>query len=71
MQWTLQSRDYPVYRTPGSLKFEYLRAKIIKTRDGPRTSLKGPGGAVWRKEPDKTKSRETVPLNTCNKHFAY
>ena len=32
-----------------------------KNQNGPRTSLKGPGGAVWEKT-DYKKSRETVPL---------
>jgi len=44
--------------------FEMLitQPKSKKNQNGPRTSLMGPGGAVWEKT-DHKKSLETVPLS--------
>jgi len=59
-----------VYRTPGvDKKYEYLSLeKNMQIRNGPTTSLMGPGGAVWGKNRFK-KSSETVLLNLTDESF--
>ena len=44
--------DSPVHRTPGShFKMLITQPRSKKNQNGPRTSLMGPGGAVWGKKP--------------------
>ena len=46
------SLDSPVHRTPGShFKMLITQPRSKKNRNAPRTSLMGPGGAVWGKKP--------------------
>ena len=56
--------DSPVSQAPGShLKMLITQPRSKKNQNGPRTSLMGPGGAVWGEKTDYKKSRETVPLS--------
>ena len=54
----------PVSYTPGSrFKIRITPRKIVKIRNGFRTSLMGPGGATVFSEKNRNKkSRETVPF---------
>jgi len=61
------SLDSPVHRTPGSLdslvhrtpgshfKMLITQPRSKENQNGPRTSLMGPGGAVWGKKPSRYK----------------
>jgi len=63
--------DSLVSQAPGShFKMLVTQPRSKKNQNGPRTSLMGPGGAVWEKT-DFKKSPETVPLCNPNSYHAY
>ena len=56
--------DSPVSQAPGShFKMLITLPRSKKYQNVPTTSLMGPGGAVWGKQTDYKKARETVPLS--------
>ena len=56
------SLNSPVHRTPGShFKMLITQPRSKKNRNSPRTSLMGPGGAVWGKKP-RTKNLVRLSL---------